>query len=336
MSHPGDTTSHGNDSCENMEKCHSSELQAAMEWQIILWSGEVTPQERQAFTSWLNASPSHQQAWQQLQQIHDPFSHIPSDIAGRALRASGPDTRRRQLLLGFVVLVGIGGSGYGIQRTSHWQAATADYTTRRGETRSVTLPDGTAITLNTDSAVDVTFTDSQRTLHLRQGEVMIATAPDRATVARPFMVSTRSGQVRPIGTRFSVRQYDDAAGSVLVQVLEGAIELAPRSSAGMRIDAGQQARFDQHQVTLPTPADMAKSAWTRGLLIAEQQRLDDFLAELGRYRVGVLRCDPAVASLVVSGVYPLRDTDQVLQALEQALPIRIHTLTRYWVTISAS
>lgn len=332
MSHPDPL---GKVATDNSQEDQGDALQVAMEWQVTLWSGEVTPQEREAFNSWLNANPDHQQAWQQLQLVHEPFNQVQDDIAGRALRASGTDTQRRKLLLGLFALVGIGASGYGIQRTPQWQAATADYSTRRGETQGITLPDGTVVTLNTDSAVDVTYTDSQRMLHLYHGEAMIVTAPDRTTIPRPFMVSTRSGHIRPIGTRFTVRQHDDDADSVMVHVLEGAIELTPRAGAGMRINAGQQARFDQHQITMPTPADPTKIAWTRGLLIAEQQKLDDFLAELGRYRSGVLRCDPTVASLIVSGVYPLHDTDQVLQALAQALPIRIHTLTRYWVTVSA-
>jgi len=64
-------------------------------------------------------------------------------------------------------------------------------------------------------------------------------------------------------------------------------------------------------------------------------RLADFLVQLSRHRPGVVRCDPAVAELVVSGVYPLDDTDRVLAALAQALPVRADYATRYWVTVRA-
>jgi len=77
------------------------------------------------------------------------------------------------------------------------------------------------------------------------------------------------------------------------------------------------------------------AAWTRGLLIVERLRLEDFLVELGRHRAGALRCDPAVRDLIVSGVYPLDDTELALATLAQALPVRVDRVTRYWVTVRA-
>ena len=69
------------------------------------------------------------------------------------------------------------------------------------------------------------------------------------------------------------------------------------------------------------------------MLVANEQRLDHFLAELGRYRTGWLRCDPAIAGLRISGAFALNDTDQALQALTTSLPVRIEETTRYWVTV---
>jgi transmembrane sensor len=62
--------------------------------------------------------------------------------------------------------------------------------------------------------------------------------------------------------------------------------------------------------------------------------LASFAAELGRYRPGLLRCDPEVAQLEVSGAFQLHDTDQALHALTQVLPVEIRYRTRYWVTIA--
>ncbi|MOA40347.1 fec operon regulator FecR [compost metagenome] len=69
------------------------------------------------------------------------------------------------------------------------------------------------------------------------------------------------------------------------------------------------------------------------MLVVSRMRLDDFLAELGRYRRGRLGCDPAVAHLLVSGAYPLADTDRVLAALTSSLAVQVHFLSRYWVTV---
>jgi transmembrane sensor len=68
-----------------------------------------------------------------------------------------------------------------------------------------------------------------------------------------------------------------------------------------------------------------------GALVADEMRLADFLAELGRYRRGVLRCDPALADLRFSGVFPLNDTAAILAMLPQSLPVRVRTFSPYWV-----
>ncbi|MRU32306.1 hypothetical protein FGX02_00885, partial [Xylella fastidiosa subsp. multiplex] len=57
--------------------------------------------------------------------------------------------------------------------------------------------------------------------------------------------------------------------------------------------------------------------------------------QLDRYRPGRLRCDDAVASLRVSGAFPIDDTDRALAAVERALPVRISRFTRYYVRVTA-
>jgi len=81
-------------------------------------------------------------------------------------------------------------------------------------------------------------------------------------------------------------------------------------------------------------ADANATAWTRGQLVAERMRLADFIDQLARHRPGVLRCDPAVAELPISGVFPLADTDRVLAALSEALPVQVRTVTPYWITVA--
>ena len=51
------------------------------------------------------------------------------------------------------------------------------------------------------------------------------------------------------------------------------------------------------------------------------------------YRPGLITLAPEVAGLRLSGVFPLADTDRILQSLVQVLPVRIHVPVRYWVRI---
>lgn len=96
----------------------------------------------------------------------------------------------------------------------------------------------------------------------------------------------------------------------------------------------QQRRFTPTRIE-PATANQTEPAWSKGLLMADNMRLDAFVEQLSRYRPGLLRCSDEVAALRISGVYPLADTDAVLDALPHSLPLQVQRRSRYWVTLSA-
>jgi transmembrane sensor len=172
---------------------------------------------------------------------------------------------------------------------------------------------------------------------LRNGEILIETARDplaSATVmSRPFIVNTEQGNIRAIGTRFVVRKDD---GRSRVSVLQGAVELKPVHNASLiqRVDAGEQSGLIADGVDQKTELNANASLWARGILAVDDMRLDAFAAELSRYRSGVIRCDPAVAGLRITGAFQLADTDAALENVAQLLPVQVHFRTRYWATIA--
>ncbi|MBG6082943.1 transmembrane sensor [Rubrivivax gelatinosus] len=301
---------------------------AALQWQVCFWSGEAGEAEQRAFEAWLAADEAHRRAWERLQRAGGRLQALPGGVAGTVLRATAGGGRRRALRA-LLLLAGAGGAASLVRETPAWQLARADERTATGERRDLLLPDGSRATLNTASALDLRFDASQRLARLLAGEVFITTAADAAH--RPFVVETPAGRVQALGTRFALRCLDAATR---VQVFEGAVELRPRDGGvARRLDAGGQLSFDATAVGAPEPLDEAATAWMRGLLVAERMRLDDFVAELSRYRRGVLRCAPTVAGLRVSGVFPLADTDAVLRSLVRALPLRITRATRWWLNV---
>jgi transmembrane sensor len=303
-------------------------LKRALEWQVTMWSGEITAQTRASFARWLAADVQHERAWRNVQRVDGLLAGVPRRVGARVLRTRG--TRRN--VLRAVAWLGAGGLLAGAAReTPLWQAAVADHATRTGERREVELADGTRVMLNTASAIDVRFDDRQRLVVLRRGEVHIATATQRVLPKRPFVVQAEHGTIEALGTRFVVR---DERRHAAVAVLDGAVEIRPRDAVRTeRIHGGEQATFDAGSIGPTRPFDPLAAAWTRGLLVAARERLGDFLRRLERHRSGIVRCDAAVADVLVSGVYPLADTDRVLAALGSALPIRVTFVTPYWVNV---
>ncbi len=111
---------------------------------------------------------------------------VPVDSARAVLRDT-PDTQRRAALKLLGLLLVAGGSGYLVQRSEPWQAAFAEHRTATGEIRHVTLSDGTRLDLNSDSAVDLRFSASERRIRLIRGEVLLTSGHDPL---RPLIVET--------------------------------------------------------------------------------------------------------------------------------------------------
>lgn len=319
-------------------------VRQAAQWMARLWSDEVTADDVAACSQWRGQRHEHELAWQRMQAVGQKFAEVP-DVAGRQALKAAPEKlqlmRRKSLkILGMMLFAG-GAAELG-RRTEAWQALSSDYASGVGEIKEVVLDDGTQLVLNTNSAVDVVYTDNARRIELRFGEIMITTAHDSAVAGRPFSVSGRDGEVLALGTRFVVRQRE---GTSSVSVLEGAVQVRPRHSlAVLRVDAGHGADFGadvqaDHQGDLgdnnPYPLDESASSWSQGLLLAEQMPLSTFIEEIGRYRHGVLRYTPEVAGMKVSGVFSLRDTDRALSNLTLGLPVQLRYRTRYWVTVMA-
>ena len=304
-------------------------LREAAQWLMKLQSGDPSDGDRRAFEAWRQRSPLHAAAWQRAESVLSAFDQVPAEIARGALRRVRKRSRRQVLQL-LVASMALPAAAWLVQRKYPVSAWTADLHTSRGEIKTVELLDGTRLTLATASAVDVTFTADARRLTLRDGEILVATARDPAPVARHFLVETPHGRILALGTRFSVRRFED---HVRVGVFEGAVEIQPLRAAPVRLEAGQQIDFDGTMTRSIQPVQESAAAWEGGMLVASNMRLADVIFELGRYRSGIVRCHPEVADLRVSGAFPLADTDLSLALLERVLPVRVGGLGSYWVSI---
>lgn len=303
-------------------------LRSASHWYAVLSGERVSPQQEQRWQQWYQQDQDHQWAWQQVENLRSQLSHVPGDVASRALH----DTRvtRRQVMKGLMLLLGVGG-GWQLWQSETGEGLRADYRTAKGAISHQRLEDGSQLTLNTQSAADVRFDAHQRTVQLWYGEIAITTAKDPHQ--RPFRVFTRQGQLTALGTEFTVYQQDDFT-RLTVQQHAVEVALANDPTHKRRVNAGESLQFSASAFAAVTPGDEESASWTQGVLSFSDKPLGEVIATLSRYRNGILRCDPAVAGLRLSGTFPLKNTDGILQVIAQTLPVKIQSVTRYWTTIS--
>ena len=303
----------------------------AVNWLMAMQERPLNATEQQALLHWRQQSPQHEATWQAALRLKQLVGRIPADVGQQIL---GRERLDRRAVIKTLTTLGIA-LPLGAWSWRQGGLLSADHRTDVGQQQLLQLPDGSELRLNTATAVNVHFTADERRLELLRGEILLATVANKNTpTTPPLIVATEAGEIRALGTRFSVQDRGDT--TVLVSVYQHAVAIRPQqASTEVRLAAGQAARFDHHRCSTPTPIARHSNAWARGQLISDNQRLADFVAELSRYRAGILRCDPAVAELRISGVFQLKDTDHILRVLTTTLPVRIIERTPYWLTISA-
>lgn len=316
-------------------------LQAAASWYARLCSGHASSEDRLLWQRWRDAHDSHAAAWQRIESLQQQLGSLPGALAAPALQASaGAAQARRAMLRNTLAALGVGTLAWQLwdqPASRQWRLAMqADLRTATGERRRLALPDGSQLALDTASSVDLAYDTAQRLLLLRGGEILVETRPDpylaHGYAARPFLVDTLHARIRALGTRFTVRSSLDGS---TVTVLDKAVEVRGAKGRPVLVKAGQQLQLDRHGRPGPLlPAPFGAGSWQDGSLLADNLPLGQLLAELARYRHGLLQCDPRVAAMPVSGSFPLDDTDRALQVLANALPLRIVMHTRFWVRVS--
>ena len=318
-----------NDRSDSARPVSAAVLEAAIAWTLSL-DDAASAAERDAFADWHAASDEHARAWLQLGQL-DRRVAAAALPARKALVQSRTRLRQRarQYGRGLLSLALLGGLLFTLDTPalspSYWLA---DQRTGTGELRTLRLVDGTLLSLNTDSAVDIDFSGAQRVLVLRRGEIAVETGH---ADARPFWVRTEDGRLRALGTRFLVSR--NAQGTRL-EVLEDKVAARPQQREDEReVVAGEQVLMRPDGLGAVSPVATGADAWTHGMLVADNVRLADLVRQLSRYRHGYLGVAPEVADLRVTGSFPLNDTDLALAALLPVLPVKVEQRTPWWVTV---
>ncbi|MNM58513.1 fec operon regulator FecR [compost metagenome] len=303
----------------------------AMHWHLELQEPAVTAATLAACMSWRQAHPLHEHAWQRTQvfaqRMHDMRSPGQRPLAHAALR---PQQSRRNVLKQLSLLLAAGSGAWYLKDAALVQDWRADYHSRIGEQRRLTLADGTQLQLNTDSALDVAFDHQARRLRLLRGEMLI-TRPALAD-SRPLWVDTVHGRLESMRAQFNVRLHSPLTQ---VSVYQGTVSVRPalQADSPLVLGAGEQASFTRQGLLARQAVPPTLPAWSQGMLVAQGQRLAAFLEDVSRYRRGHLACDPALASLRVSGTFPLDNTEKIIAAVAETLQLDVQHFTRYWVTL---
>ncbi len=334
----------------------------AAEWYLRMEEeGDASLAERQQFVAWLKASPAHIEEFMRVRAMHAQLADIDAESlpdADELLHVAESNvvaltsepidgelqaakTARTPMIWAAAasiaaVLFVIGFAAFRVASPP----ANMDnhFTTALGEQRSVLLSDGSVVELNTQSQLNVYYTDATRLVELVAGEAVFDVADDPT---RPFRVDAGSAIVEAVGTRFNV--YRQNARTV-VTVVEGRVAVSqPQPSANVPGTQGpgaitelpiielapgnQVAVSAAGTISAPAAVDARKAtAWTERRLVFDGDTLANVARELNRYnRQQLTISDPALAQRTISGVFNANDPHTLFVFLEAVGGMRVET-----------
>lgn len=348
----------------------------ATEWIIRLDNDRaLEPDELQRFKAWLNASPAHREELTALTAFwsDQSLAALPIPLERLCPEPLATDSKPRLWQGGYPWLAAVTMAFFAlfIGNTFWWSTDNLNgaYATTIGQQRSINLPDGSTLHLNTNSQVKVDYSDAYRTIKLLQGEAYFDVTKD---ASRPFVVYAGRGKVQAVGTAFTVRFRKNHDVDVLVD--EGAVSLAVLTEKSRVASPGNQVKDNLPEYPLGFPVDELgllqarhettilvadqsgvassaqldgikpvaqeelerRGAWRSGFLVFSGDSLEEVVKEISRYTtLSINIVDPELKTVRVGGRFSMANTNALFSALEANFGLHITRLDYNRIEISA-
>lgn len=309
----------------------------AIKWFVRMHDDQRTAADERAFERWLGEEPAHEEQYERLKRIWKDVggtadAHQVTRLRANARiesRSRAPSLSRLRRVAAAAV---IGGAVATLALLGYpYVPIDRSYETAVGERRTIVLPDGSELTLNTDTQIRVSYDFGLRKIDLEQGQALFKVASNRW---RPFLVDAGDRTIRAIGTEFDVYRK---AGEVRVALIEGKISITP-DALPPQIVASPQPQSHVEEIVLTagrsvsiTPAGAVETpaerideatAWLQGQLVFNDQPLGEAVAEINRYSTRkIVVVDEGLAELRVTGVFSTDRVDSFLEAVRLSLPV---------------
>lgn len=316
-------------------------------WCLKLADGDLTAAETRDFDCWLEADAAHRNAfgdavgiWHALEEAsltpglvdlrEAAFAHFRK--ANRARWRAGYG--RRAVLAALAAAIGtlvIGGGFW-------WWSEPDVYRTGVGERRVVVLEDGSKISLDAQTEVDVHYTQERRALRLAYGRAKFDVAKNPL---RPFSVAAADKLVVATGTQFSV---ETLGNTVRVILYEGRVAVissgaSPVSAVPVMVKAKaanvEAALTPGRELIAPIASPVAEIvkvdpvrtlAWEGGQLVFVDEPLAAAVERVNRYADRkIVIADRKAAALLVNGVFTAGDTAAFVEGMTGVLPLSAET-----------
>jgi len=328
---------------EALDAEHDPAHLAAAEWFVRLQSPDVSLEDAIAWQSWMSASPANARAYARIEEVAELVRDVPApesvSLRQRPADQYDPSVPVRQWLKRRTgvprrAAVAMAASLAAAACVWFWNEPSAqEYSTVVGQSRQVSLSDGSTIVMGGYTAIEVKLTRQRRSIELIRGEALFKVAKDRT---RPFSVRAGDATVVAVGTVFDVLRGSDRA---IVSVTEGRVlvepvvrflpvsvlhEFKPKVRT-VPVDAGEQTTAGTAGIEEPTRVEdpNAVAAWQTGRLAFRLQPLRYVLEDVNRYaRKPIVLEGDELGAIVITGTVERENIAGWVGSLERAFDLQ--------------
>ena len=313
------------------QKEEAERRETAALWYTELQDPDVSPDTWEAFLEW-EKDPANARAYHEIESTIGVIDRTRL----KSLKAKNPGRDRKPVLLALAAAAAafiIGAATLALQSPKP-DLAPLTYATAIGEQETVTLEDGSVLTLNTNTTLTVSYSKTERFIHLTEGEALFEVEHSD----RPFLVEAGGTITRALGTEFDIHADQDTVSVTLikgsVRVTTGQPDPGAGQAGGIPEESQQEGlvlkpgdRLDMKPGADPIlstidPAQAGK--WREGLLQFDNVTLAEAVAEMNRYSTTKLRIDDAaLAAERISGTFPAGKQEEFAETLKLYLPVDV-------------
>lgn len=306
--------------------------QAAIRWYMQMRDAAPDAPERDSFERWLLTDVRHQNAYRLISSTMEDFTSTErlknlSDALGQKQYFDRTDRGRKLTKLGSgmaVLLLCLGLGWFGQIQYADWQAMPIAQLTQNTAVAQISqrkLEDGSVVTANANSELDIIFYRHQRVVHIKRGEAIFDVTKDSE---RPFIVQTAQAKVTVLGTRFAVNQLTNR---VRVSVDHGQVQVARAdgAQASLLLRNGDVVEI----VANSAPKHVNRNAadgfgFAQGYIIFDQTDMQEVAETLTRYSQQPVKAEfSGQASPKVNAVLKTNEIDDFIRGLPQSLPVTL-------------
>lgn len=328
--------------------------ETAAGWFALQRSGEMSTTDIAELAAWLRANPAHAEAmrnaeaiWAQLEAARAHPAVLSLREEARLAKPEPTAWIRRPMPIAASVAVALIVAIVSVVGFGSWDGVRLLFgpieqqlQTSVGQRTTVTLPDGSVVTLDTDTAIRTIESRRERRVELAKGQAFFKVAKDPG---RPFVVVAGDRTVTAVGTAFGVRldqgrfELTMVEGVVKVEApLEATPGKPPKLQTASLAAGSQLVAVVNSQWTIKPVDAVRETGWTQGLLIYESAPLGTVAEELNRYSDRkIVIDDPAVADRLVNGTFRANDIEGAVTALENYGLVRVSSQTDDTIHLAA-